>query len=92
MTTTTRRRGRQREGGGRRRFVGEKRGAERSGGATQGYSAPRNAPQYKRKKQHWQVSPSTRVRVRQRIRRWDGIMYNIDLFPYVEHRLLAFIG
>ena len=56
------------------------------------HSAPRNAPQYKRKKQHWQVSPSTRVRVRQRIRRWDGIMYNIDLFPYVEHRLLAFIG
>ena len=35
--------------------------------------------------------PSTRVRVRQRIRRWDGYLYNIDLFPYVEHRLLAFI-
>ena len=49
-------------------------------------------PQRGRKKPHWRVSPSTRVRVRQRIRRWDGIMYNIDLFPYVEHRLLAFIG
>ena len=44
-----------------------------------------------RKKQHWQVSPVTRVRVRQRIRRWGGYLYNIDLFPYVEHRLLAFI-
>ena len=44
------------------------------------------------KKAHWRIPPSTRVRVRQRIRRWDGIMYNIDLFPYVEHRLLAFIG
>lgn len=45
-----------------------------------------------RKKAHWRVPPSTRVRVRQRIRRWDGYLYNIDLFPYVEHRLLAFIG
>nr|WJJ60823.1 replication initiation protein [SPHINX/BMMF group 2 DNA sequence] len=45
-----------------------------------------------RKKAHWRIPPKTRVRVRQRIRRWDGIMYNIDLFPYVEHRLLAFIG
>ena len=44
-----------------------------------------------RKKQHWQLSPVTRVRVRQRIRRWDGYLYNIDLFPYVERRLLAFI-
>ena len=25
-----------------------------------------------RKKQHWQVPPVTRVRVRERIRRWDG--------------------
>ena len=49
-------------------------------------------PQRGRKKPHWRVSPSTRVRVRQRIRRWDGYLYNIDLFPYVEHRLLAFIG
>ena len=45
-----------------------------------------------RKKAHWRIPPKTRVRVRQRIRRWDGIMYNIDLFPYVERRLLAFIG
>ena len=44
-----------------------------------------------RKKQHWQLSPVTRVRVRQRIRRWGGYLYNIDLFPYVERRLLAFI-
>ena len=49
------------------------------------------APQQGRKKQHWQISPVTRVRVRQRIRRWGGYLYNIDLFPYVEHRLLAFI-
>lgn len=49
-------------------------------------------PQRGRKKAHWRIPPKTRVRVRQRIRRWDGIMYNIDLFPYVEHRLLAFIG
>ena len=49
-------------------------------------------PQRGRKKAHWRIPPKTRVRVLQRIRRWDGIMYNIDLFPYVEHRLLAFIG
>ena len=48
-------------------------------------------PQRGRKKAHWRIPPSTRVRVRQRIRRWDGYLYNIDLFPYVEHRLLAFI-
>ena len=35
--------------------------------------------------------PVTRVRVRQRIRKWDGYLYNIDLFIYVERRLLAFI-
>jgi hypothetical protein len=49
-------------------------------------------PQRGRKKAHWRIPPKTRVRVQQRIRRWDGIMYNIDLFPYVERRLLAFIG
>ena len=48
-------------------------------------------PQQGRKKAHWRIPPATRVRVRQRIRRWDGYLYNIDLFPYVEHRLLAFI-
>lgn len=54
--------------------------------------APPVHPQQGRKKPHWRVPPKTRVRVRERIRRWDGIMYNIDLFPFVEHRLLAFIG
>ena len=44
-----------------------------------------------RKKAHWRIPPQKRVRVRQRIRRWDGYLYNIDLFPYVERRLLAFI-
>ena len=44
-----------------------------------------------RKKAHWRIPPQTRVRVRQRIRRWDGYLYNIDLFIYVERRLLAFI-
>ena len=53
--------------------------------------APLRRPQQGRKKQHWRIPPQTRVRVRQRIRRWDGYLYNIDLFPYVEHRLLAFI-
>lgn len=45
-----------------------------------------------RKKAHWRITPQTRVRVRHRIHRWDGFLYNIDLFPYVERRLLAFIG
>ncbi|WP_168416038.1 protein rep [Acinetobacter indicus] len=53
--------------------------------------APLRRPQQGRKKQHWRIPPQTRVRVRQRIRRWDGYLYNIDLFPYVEHRLLAFL-
>ncbi|WP_411688028.1 protein rep [Acinetobacter indicus] len=53
--------------------------------------APLRRPQQGRKKQHWRIPPQTRVRVRQRIRKWDGYLYNIDLFPYVEHRLLAFI-
>lgn len=41
-------------------------------------------------KAHWRIPPKTRVRVRQRIRRWDGFLYNIDLFPYVENKVLAF--
>ena len=45
----------------------------------------------KTKKAHWRIPPATRVRVRQRIRRWDGYLYNIDLFQYVERRLLDFI-
>ena len=66
---------------------------ERNGAEVRGneYSPPRNAPQYKRKKQHWKVPPATRVRVRKRIRIFDGYLYNIDLFRYVERRLLAFI-
>ena len=33
-----------------------------------------------RKKAHWKVPALTRVRVRHRIHRWDGFLYNIDLF------------
>ena len=54
--------------------------------------APLRRPQQGRKKAHWRIPPATRVRVRQRIRRWDGYLYNIDLFPYVERRLLDFIA
>ena len=50
------------------------------------------APQRGRKKAHWRIPPKTRVRIQQRIRQWDGYLYNIDLFPYVERRLLAFIN
>ena len=53
--------------------------------------APLRRPQRGRKKQHWQLPPVTRVRVRQRIRKWDGYLYNIDLFICVQRRLLAFI-
>ena len=67
-----------------------KQGAEWSV-ATPGRTALCSVPKFQRKKAHWRIPPSTRVRVRQRIRRWDGYLYNIDLFPYVEHRLLAFI-
>ena len=52
----------------------------------------RTSPRHARQKKHWQISPVTRVRVRQRIRKWDGYLYNIDLFPYVERRLLDFIA
>ena len=44
-----------------------------------------------RKKPRWRLPAKTIVRSKERIRRWDGFLYNIDLFPYVEHRLLAFI-
>lgn len=44
-----------------------------------------------RKKQRWRLPPKTIVRLKNRMHRWDGFLYNIDLFPYVEHRLLAFI-
>ena len=49
----------------------------------------RTAPQRSRK--HWQVSPYVRVRTRTRIRQWDGFLYNIDLFPYVEKRLYRYL-
>jgi hypothetical protein len=42
-------------------------------------------------KKHWQLSPYVRARTRTRIRQWDGYLYNIDLFQYVERRLLDFI-
>ena len=45
-----------------------------------------------RKKQHWQVSPVTRVRVKHRIKRWDGFSYNRDLFPSIENWFLNFIS
>lgn len=45
-----------------------------------------------RKKQHWQVPPVTRVRVKHRIKRWDGFSYNRDLFPPIEKRFLNFIS
>ena len=48
-------------------------------------------PKRGRKKQHWQVSPYVRVRTRTRIRQWDGFLYNIDLFPYVEKRLYRYL-
>ena len=65
---------------------------ERSGAATQGAECATYRPQQGRKKAHWRIPPATRVRVRQRIRRWDGYLYNIDLFQYVERRLLDFIA
>ncbi|TLT02421.1 hypothetical protein FD876_18975, partial [Acinetobacter baumannii] len=37
------------------------------------------APQHGRKKQHWQIPPVTRVRVRKRIRRWDGYLCVLHL-------------
>lgn len=74
-------------GGGERSRQAQKDDAIASDIPARGCGAKRG-----RKKAHWRIPPATRVRVRQRIRRWDGYLYNIDLFPYVEHRLLAFIG
>lgn len=34
----------------------------------------RTAPQYVRKKEHWQIPPRTRVRIKNRIKRWDGFL------------------
>lgn len=44
-----------------------------------------------RRKAYWQVNPYVRARTRTRIRQWDGFLYNIDLFPYVENRLTNFL-
>ena len=68
------------------------RGAKTAEVRTVAGGAPLRRPQQGRKKAHWRIPPQTRVRVRQRIRRWDGYLYNIDLFPYVERRLLDFIA
>ena len=73
-------------GGGERSRQAQKDDAIASDIPARGCGAKRG-----RKKAHWRIPPSTRVRVRQRIRRWGGYLYNIDLFPYVERRLLAFI-
>ncbi len=66
------------DGGGTGRSsvaIKDGRGALRAERARIGASAP----QHGRKKQHWQVPPATRVRVRQRIRRWDGYLCVIHL-------------
>ena len=34
---------------------------------------------YTSKRKHWQVSPYTRVRVKKRIKRWDGFLYVIHI-------------
>ena len=56
----------------------------RASGAESGAMAVRKNPR-------WRLPPKTIVRLKSRMHRWDGFLYNIDLFPYVEHRLLAFI-
>ena len=66
------------------------RGAKTDDVRTVAGGAPLRRPQRGRKKQYWQVSPYVRVRTRARIRQWDGFLYNIDLFPYVENKVLLF--
>ena len=69
---------RQREEGGRSDLaITEDRGAERT--ARRARTVERTAPQILRKKQHWQVSPYTRVRVKKRIKRWDGYLCVIHM-------------
>ena len=67
------------------------RGAKTAEVRTVAGGAPLRRPQRGRKKQYWQVSPYVRVRTRTRIRQWDGFLYNIDLFPYVEKRLYRYL-
>ena len=38
---------------------------------------------FKRKKQHWQLPPTTRFRTYKRIRQWDGFLYHFDLIEYL---------
>ena len=67
------------------------RGATAECGVLRTHIAPSDVPTvHVRKKQHWQVSPRTRARMRLRIRQWDGFLYNIDLSIYVENRLFQF--
>ena len=50
-----------------------------AGASAQGVAVFQNSVPKVRKKKHWQVSPYTRVRVKQRIRRWDGYLCVIHI-------------
>ncbi len=65
-------------GGGSRRSLAQAVGRGRED-CTEGSHGEPHRPQYKRKKQHWQVSPYVKVRVKNRIRRWDGYLYVIHI-------------
>lgn len=55
-----------------------KQGAEWSV-ATTGRTALCSVPKFQRKKQHWQLPPVTRVRIKKRIKRWDGYLCVIHM-------------
>lgn len=65
-------------GGGSRRGLAQAVGRGRED-CTEGSHGEPHRPQYKRKKQHCQVSPYVKVRVKNRIRRWDGYLYVIHI-------------
>ncbi|MGX9023179.1 protein rep, partial [Acinetobacter baumannii] len=65
-------------GGGSRRGLAQAVGRGRED-CTEGSHGEPHRPQYKRKKQRWQVSPYVKVRVKNRIRRWDGYLYVIHI-------------
>ncbi|EHT1074441.1 protein rep [Acinetobacter baumannii] len=65
-------------GGGSRRGLAQAVGRGRED-CTEGSHGEPHRPQYKRKKQHWQVSTYVKVRVKNRIRRWDGYLYVIHI-------------
>lgn len=72
----------------------DKRGAitdERGTDGTHGRACTVRTTVPQRVRKHWQINPYVRVRTRTRIRQWDGFLYNIDLFPYVENRLTNFL-